>query len=250
MDPGQYPQACQTLGTGGLNRARGCAAPCDIHDSRSKVFPRLVAFSVRVYPSYWPPVFRSDPPHAPAFAATFTPAAIAAGLVAATFAPAFHAATVGAGFDRAAFATAATVATAFTALARTTAFGATAVDCVDASARAVAGIRANIELNGMGDRVQAHAADAFEFLKAARAERRYKQLLEKGFSASLPALVEDIRARDSRDINRPIAPLKAADDAIVLDSTQLGIEAVMERVLREVGQLPELKRFLKSGAAS
>jgi cytidylate kinase len=42
----------------------------------------------------------------------------------------------------------------------------------------------------------------------ARAERRYKQLLEKGFSASLPALVEDIRARDNRDINRPIAPLK------------------------------------------
>lgn len=83
----------------------------------------------------------------------------------------------------------------------------------------------------------------------ARAERRYKQLLEKGFSASLPALVEDIRARDNRDINRPIAPLKAADDAIVLDSTQLGIEAVMERVMREVGQLPELKRFLKNGAA-
>ncbi len=84
----------------------------------------------------------------------------------------------------------------------------------------------------------------------ARAERRYKQLLEKGFGASLPALVEDIRARDNRDINRPIAPLKAADDAVVLDSTQLGIEAVMERVLREVGQLPELKRFLKNGAAS
>jgi cytidylate kinase len=41
----------------------------------------------------------------------------------------------------------------------------------------------------------------------ARAERRYKQLLEKGFSASLPALIEDIRARDNRDINRPIAPL-------------------------------------------
>ncbi|MBP7178673.1 MAG: (d)CMP kinase [Moraxellaceae bacterium] len=84
----------------------------------------------------------------------------------------------------------------------------------------------------------------------ARAERRYKQLLEKGFSASLPALIEDIRARDNRDINRPIAPLKAADDAIVLDSTQLGIDAVMERVMREIGQLPELKRFLKSGVAN
>lgn len=55
---------------------------------------------------------------------------------------------------------------------RAAAFGASAVDCVDASARAVAGIRANIAHNGMGDRVQAHAADAFEFLKAARADRR------------------------------------------------------------------------------
>lgn len=84
----------------------------------------------------------------------------------------------------------------------------------------------------------------------ARAERRYKQLLEKGFSASLPALVDDIRARDNRDINRPVAPLKAADDAIVLDSTQLGIEAVMERVMREIGQLPELKRFLRNGSGT
>jgi cytidylate kinase len=79
----------------------------------------------------------------------------------------------------------------------------------------------------------------------ARAERRYKQLLEKGFDASLPALVDDIRARDDRDINRPIAPLKPADDAIVLDSTRLSIDEVMARVLREVDQLPELKRHLK-----
>jgi cytidylate kinase len=84
----------------------------------------------------------------------------------------------------------------------------------------------------------------------ARAERRYKQLLEKGFSASLPALVDDIRSRDNRDINRPVAPLKAADDAIVLDSTQLGIDAVMERVMREIGQLPELKRYLRNGSAA
>lgn len=78
----------------------------------------------------------------------------------------------------------------------------------------------------------------------ARAERRYKQLIEKGFSANLAALVDDIRARDDRDMNRAVAPLKAADDAIVLDSTQLGIEAVMERVLREVDALPQLKRHL------
>jgi cytidylate kinase len=82
----------------------------------------------------------------------------------------------------------------------------------------------------------------------ARAERRYKQLLEKGFSANLPALVDDIRARDDRDINRAVAPLRPADDAIVLDSTALGIEAVMDRVLREVQQLPELKKHLKTAS--
>lgn len=55
---------------------------------------------------------------------------------------------------------------------RAAAFGASAVDCVDASARAVAGIRANIAGNGFDGRVTAHASDAFDFLKAARAERR------------------------------------------------------------------------------
>lgn len=79
----------------------------------------------------------------------------------------------------------------------------------------------------------------------ARAERRYKQLIEKGFSANLSALVDDIRARDDRDMNRAVAPLKPADDAIVLDSTQLGIEAVMERVLHEVNALAELKQHLR-----
>jgi cytidylate kinase len=79
----------------------------------------------------------------------------------------------------------------------------------------------------------------------ARAERRYKQLIEKGFSASLPALIEDIRARDDRDINRPVAPLRPADDAIVLDSTKLGIDEVMERVFREIDALPQLKVFLR-----
>ena len=75
----------------------------------------------------------------------------------------------------------------------------------------------------------------------ARANRRYKQLLEKGFDASLPALIEDIRDRDDRDINRAVAPLRPADDAIVLDSTQLGIDAVMERLLQEVAETPGLK---------
>lgn len=82
----------------------------------------------------------------------------------------------------------------------------------------------------------------------ARAERRYRQLLEKGFDASLPALIEDIRARDDRDINRAVAPLRPADDAIVLDSTQLGIEAVMAKLLQEAAEIPELKKFMKAGS--
>lgn len=55
---------------------------------------------------------------------------------------------------------------------RAAGFGAAEVDCVDVSARAVEGIRANIARNGFGDRARAHAADAFDFLKAAKAERR------------------------------------------------------------------------------
>ncbi len=65
----------------------------------------------------------------------------------------------------------------------------------------------------------------------ARAERRYKQLLEKGFDASLAAILDDIRARDLRDSQRAVAPLKPAIDAIVLDSTALGIEAVLKAVI-------------------
>lgn len=66
-----------------------------------------------------------------------------------------------------------------------------------------------------------------------RARRRYLQLKEAGLSVSLPALVEEIRARDERDMNREVAPLKPADDAIVLDSTTLTIEQVVERILAE-----------------
>lgn len=79
----------------------------------------------------------------------------------------------------------------------------------------------------------------------ARAERRHRQLLEKGFDASLPALIEDIKDRDDRDTNRAIAPLRPATDAIVLDSTALGIEAVMERVMQEVADNASLKKFVK-----
>jgi len=64
-----------------------------------------------------------------------------------------------------------------------------------------------------------------------RAERRYNQLKEQGVSANLHALFREIAERDERDANRPVAPLKPADDAIEVDTTGLTIEAVMDRVL-------------------
>lgn len=66
----------------------------------------------------------------------------------------------------------------------------------------------------------------------ARAERRYKQLIEKGNSANLAALVRDMRARDERDTQRAVAPLKPAPDALVLDSTAMNIDQVVEAVLQ------------------
>lgn len=63
-----------------------------------------------------------------------------------------------------------------------------------------------------------------------RGKRRYKQLLDKGFDASLRALIEDIRARDERDSNRAVSPLKPADDAVLIDSTELSIDEVCEQV--------------------
>jgi cytidylate kinase len=65
----------------------------------------------------------------------------------------------------------------------------------------------------------------------ARAERRYKQLMKKGESVSLPALLEDVRRRDERDMQRAVAPLKPADDAVVIDCTSLGIHEVLQTVL-------------------
>lgn len=64
-----------------------------------------------------------------------------------------------------------------------------------------------------------------------RASRRYKQLKEKGFDVSLRDLCTEIKERDERDANRAVSPLKPADDAIVLDSTEMAIEAVFEKVL-------------------
>ena len=78
----------------------------------------------------------------------------------------------------------------------------------------------------------------------ARAERRYKQLLERGFSASLAALIDDIQARDARDTQRTVAPLKPAEDAIVLDSTDLGIDAVVAHVFEAAQKIPSIAKYM------
>jgi cytidylate kinase len=64
-----------------------------------------------------------------------------------------------------------------------------------------------------------------------RAERRHKQLIEKGFSSNITGLLEVLRERDSRDAKRAVSPLRAAEDAVVIDSTRLSIEQTIEQVL-------------------
>ena len=69
---------------------------------------------------------------------------------------------------------------------------------------------------------------------AERAERRYKQLIAKGESVSLPRLLEDIEERDARDSSRSVSPLVPAEDAIVVDSTATPIEQVFDLVMQKV----------------
>lgn len=64
-----------------------------------------------------------------------------------------------------------------------------------------------------------------------RAERRYKQLKEKGINANIAALVEDLKQRDEQDANRAVSPLKPAEDAILLDTTEMSIQEVNQKVL-------------------
>lgn len=65
----------------------------------------------------------------------------------------------------------------------------------------------------------------------ARAERRYKQLIEKGFSANLADLLVDLQQRDARDSQRSVAPLRQEADAKLLDTTHLTIEQAVKQVL-------------------
>jgi len=75
-------------------------------------------------------------------------------------------------------------------------------------------------------------ADAKIFLTAsaeARANRRFNQLINKGHNVKLCRLLNDIQARDERDANRSVAPLVPADDALVIDSTDMNITQVVEK---------------------
>nr|WP_198039961.1 (d)CMP kinase [Microbulbifer agarilyticus] len=67
-----------------------------------------------------------------------------------------------------------------------------------------------------------------------RARRRFDQLQGRGVSVSLRDLLEDIRARDDRDMNRAASPLAPAEDAVVLDSTDIDIDGVLQKVLELV----------------
>ena len=70
----------------------------------------------------------------------------------------------------------------------------------------------------------------------ARADRRYKQLKNKGLSVNLRDLLEQIQERDARDRGRAVAPLKPAADALIIDSTQMTIEEVLETIMAEVAK--------------
>ena len=77
-------------------------------------------------------------------------------------------------------------------------------------------------------------ADLKVFLTASskvRAERRYKELIAKGVEADFDAIERDIIDRDYRDSHREISPLKQADDAILVDSSEMSIDEVAEKIL-------------------
>ena len=64
-----------------------------------------------------------------------------------------------------------------------------------------------------------------------RVQRRYKQLIDKGIDATLPLLLRDLKERDAKDSERPISPLKPAKDAVVLDTTDLQVDQVVQLVM-------------------
>ena len=76
-----------------------------------------------------------------------------------------------------------------------------------------------------------------------RAERRYNQLKNKGLSANVRALLVSIQERDERDMRRAVSPLRPATDAIVIDSTTMSIDEVLDAIYSEA-----IRRQLVDGA--
>ncbi len=72
-----------------------------------------------------------------------------------------------------------------------------------------------------------------------RADRRYKQLIAKGIDVNIGDLLADINARDARDSSRAVAPLRPADDAIVVDTTRMSIPEVVSQILAMVNKKRE-----------
>lgn len=66
-----------------------------------------------------------------------------------------------------------------------------------------------------------------------RANRRYKQLIGKGFPAILRAILQELQERDARDAARSVAPLQKTDDALLLDTSAMGIEQAVEFVVKQ-----------------
>ena len=67
-----------------------------------------------------------------------------------------------------------------------------------------------------------------------RAERRYNELKERGEHIKLSKILEDIKTRDDRDMNRKLNPLKIADGAVLIDSTDINIDEVVEKILSNI----------------
>jgi cytidylate kinase len=73
----------------------------------------------------------------------------------------------------------------------------------------------------------------------ARAERRYNQLKNNGLGVNLRALLKQIQERDARDKERAVAPLKPAEDALMIDSTQMTIDEVVATVMAQISSKVE-----------
>ena len=73
-----------------------------------------------------------------------------------------------------------------------------------------------------------------------RAQRRYKELIDKGEDVSLPALAKQVRDRDARDMNREVSPLIAADDAVTIDTSKMSVA----RVINSICELVHAKRLI------